>query len=83
MPIAAIVLVRGRRQRYESPCDAVEVVCTLARSRTAESGPNESRSNSRERPRLLDAITFHLPVGEDAMGLDKLIDVVNYYGHAF
>ena len=33
--------------------------------------------------RLLDAITFHLPVGEDAMGLDKLIDVVNYYGHAF
>ena len=51
VPIAAIVLVRGRRQRYESPCDAVEVVCTLARSRTAESGPNESRSNSRERPR--------------------------------
>ena len=40
-PIAAIVLVRGRRQRYECPCDAVDVVCTLARSRTAESGPNE------------------------------------------
>src|SRR5258708_1521333 len=39
--IAAVPLARGRRQQYECACDAVDVVRTLARSRAAESGPNE------------------------------------------
>src|SRR3989442_11293539 len=45
-PIAAVLLARGRHERYEFARDAADVVRTLARSRAAESGPLRSRSIS-------------------------------------